>query len=247
MVALTSDHHFIGTRHHLNSFRIDALLLFLLLGTFATVRLLRLHFYSEPILIQLHRLSSLQCDILSWDYLTQRVLALLGLLECCHVDTLRWSILIISGAPARHWNVRDRRVFTIALILEHKHIIVLVALMRGLSTLCLLHKASIVVAVRGIRERTVILLLIHRLQLLFLLYKCLLAGFLFCFGPQALLLHLAPSLRPLLLQLLLEGGLLLVEVLFERGEHRLVLNRVLVDVLHVFGRVVFHVPVVSAA
>ena len=149
MVALTSDHHFIvALRLHLNSFRVDALLLFLLLGTFATVRLLGRHVDSEPVLIQLHRLSSLQRDILSWDYLTQRVLALLVLLKRCHVDTLRWSILITSGAPAGHWNVRDRCVFTVALILEH--IIVLVALTRGLSMLGLLHEASIVVAVRGI-------------------------------------------------------------------------------------------------
>ena len=60
MVALTCDHHFIvALRLYLNSFRVDALLLFLLLGTFATVRLLGRHVDSEPILIQLHRLSSL--------------------------------------------------------------------------------------------------------------------------------------------------------------------------------------------
>ena len=60
MVALTCDHHFIvALRLHLNSFRVDALLFCLLLGTFATVCLLGRHVDSEPILIQLHRLSSL--------------------------------------------------------------------------------------------------------------------------------------------------------------------------------------------
>ena len=148
IIALTSDHHVCVTRLHLDSFRVDALLLLLLLATCATVRLLGRHVESGAIHIHLHRLSPLQPGILSWDYLTQRVLALFGLLESCHVDALRWSILITSGAPARHWNVRDRRVLTVALILER--IIVLVDSAHRLSVLGLLHEAAVVVAVSGI-------------------------------------------------------------------------------------------------